>query len=218
MRLILLGPPGAGKGTQAKVLSKDLNIPHISTGDMLRAALKEATPLGLKAKAFMEKGALVPDEVVISLVKERLLKKDAKHGFMLDGFPRTAEQARSMDETLEKLSMPVEIVLYFRTSEPVVMKRLTGRRVCGTCGRNYHISNFKSKIAGTCDDCQGQLVQRPDDKEATIKKRLEVYVKETAPLIDYYRKKGILSEVSGDFEVKELNVVLLDLFKEKELV
>lgn len=218
MRLVLLGPPGAGKGTQAQVLSKDLDLPHISTGDMLREALKAATPLGLKAKATMEKGELVPDEVVIALVKERLVKEDAKKGFILDGFPRTPEQARSLDKNLEGLQMPLDLVLYFKTTLPVIIKRLSGRRVCGKCGKNYHVTNFKPKVEGVCDICGGKLVQRPDDKEETIEQRLKVYEEQTAPLIDYYKKKNILAEASGDLEVRELNVILMDLFRQKKLL
>ena len=207
-----MGPPGAGKGTQAQVLSKDMDIPHVSTGDMLREALRAATPLGLKAKAFMEKGELVPDQVVIDLVAERLSRPDAKKGFILDGFPRTPEQAASLDKTLRALSMPLDFVLYFKTTLPVIIRRLTGRRICGQCGKNFHIKNFRPKVEGVCDACAGALVQRPDDREDTITHRLDVYEKQTAPLIDYYRKKNILNEVSGDLEVQDLNVVLSELF------
>ncbi len=215
MRLVLLGPPGAGKGTQAQVLSKDLNIPHISTGDMLREALKAASPLGLEAKAYMEKGALVPDELVIALVKLRLSKSDAKKGFILDGFPRTPEQAKSLDESLKELKMPLDAVLYFKTSLAVIITRLSGRRVCGQCGKNYHQVNFRPKAEGVCDVCGSKLIQRPDDKEETIEKRLKVYEDQTAPLIDYYKRKNILSEISGDMDVQELNTELLKLFKKK---
>lgn len=215
MRLVLLGPPGAGKGTQAQVLSKKSGIPHISTGDMLREALKAATPLGLKAKSFMEKGGLVPDEVVIDLVRERLQKSDAQKGFILDGFPRTVEQAESLDKTLLELSMPLDLVLYFKTTLPVILRRLTGRRVCGQCGKNYHKTNFKPKTEGVCDVCGGKLVQRPDDVEETIVKRLKVYEEQTAPLIGHYKKKNILAEVSGDLDVAELDEVLEGLFEKR---
>lgn len=218
MRIVLLGPPGAGKGTQAQVLSKDLNVPHISTGDMLREALRAASPLGLKAKAYMEKGALVPDEVVIGLVSERLSRADAKKGFILDGFPRTPEQAESLDQTLKKLGMPLDLVLYFKTSVTVVIRRLSGRRVCAQCGKNFHLTNFKPKVDGVCDVCGGKLFQRPDDKEETIGKRLEVYEHQTKPLIEYYRKKKTLVEVSGDIEVQPLNADLMDLFQKKGLL
>ena len=213
LRLVLLGPPGAGKGTQAQVLSKDLSIPHISTGDMLREALKAQTPLGLKAKAFMEKGALVPDEVVIGLVRERFSKADAQKGFILDGFPRTVEQAKSLDETLAELVMPLDTVLYFETSLVVIVMRLSGRRVCGQCGKNYHVVNFKPKTEGVCDVCGFKLVQRVDDNEATIEKRLKVYKDQTEPLIGYYRQKKVLTEVSGDLDVQPLNAHLIKLFK-----
>ena len=216
--LVLLGPPGAGKGTQAQVLSKDLKSPHVSTGDMLREALRAATPLGLKAKEYMEKGLLVPDELVIALVRERLSKKDAKSGFILDGFPRTAEQAESLDKTLAELKMPLDLVLYFKTTLPVIIRRLSGRRICGQCGKNYHLTNFRSKVAGICDVCGGKLVQRPDDKEETIENRLRVYESQTEPLIDYYKKKNILHEVSGDLEVGDLNVELMELFKAKQCI
>ena len=218
MRIVLLGPPGAGKGTQAQALSKDLNVPHISTGDMLREALKAASPLGLKAKAYMEKGALVPDEVVIGLVSERLSKADAKKGFILDGFPRTPDQAESLDQGLKKLEMPLDLVLYFKTGLTVIIRRLSGRRVCAQCGKNFHLTNFKPKVDGLCDVCGGKLIQRPDDKEGTIEKRLEVYERETSPLIEYYKKKKILVEVSGDMEVRSLNTELMDLFQKKGLL
>lgn len=215
MRLVLLGPPGAGKGTQAQVLSKDLKVPHISTGDMLREAQKTASALGVKAKEYMDKGLLVPDELVIALVEERLAKPDAQKGFILDGFPRTPEQAKSLDASLSKLKMPVDFVLYFKTSLEVIIRRLSGRRVCSQCGRTFHLTNFKPKVEGVCDSCNGKLVQRPDDKEETIKKRLSVYEEQTAPLIEYYKKTDVLSQVSGDLEVDDLNVVLDKLFRSK---
>ena len=218
MRLVLLGPPGAGKGTQAQVLSKDLSLPHVSTGDMLREALKASTALGLKAKVYMEKGALVPDEIVIALVSERLSKSDAKKGFILDGFPRTPEQAESLDKSLKDLKMPLDIVLYFKTSLAVIIRRLSGRRVCSQCGKNFHLTNFKPKVDGICDVCGGKLFQRPDDKENTIENRLRVYEKQTEPLIEYYKKKKTLYETSGDLEVQPLNEILMGLFQKKGLM
>ena len=218
MRFVLLGPPGAGKGTQAQVLSKDLALPHVSTGDMLREALKASTTLGLKAKEYMEKGALVPDAVVIALVSERLSKADAKKGFILDGFPRTPEQAESLDHTLKDLQMPLDIVLYFKTSLAVIIRRLSGRRVCSQCGKNFHLTNFKPKVEGICDNCGGTLFQRPDDKEETIENRLKVYERQTEPLIEYYKKKNILYETSGDLEVRPLNDILMSLFQKKGLL
>lgn len=217
MRLVLLGPPGAGKGTQAQVLSKDLVLPHISTGDMLREAIRQSTPLGVKAKEYMDSGQLVPDELVIAMVEERLVKADAKKGYILDGFPRTVEQARKLDESLAKIGMPLHIVLYFKTTKPVIMRRLSGRRICGQCSKNYHMTNFRPKVEGVCDACSGKLVQRPDDKEEAIEKRLQVYEAQTSPLIDYYQKKKNLSEVSGDLEVAPLREILEDLFVKKGL-
>lgn len=213
MRLVLLGPPGAGKGTQAQVLVKDLTAPHVSTGDMLREAIRQSLPAGLKAKEFMDRGDLVPDQVVIDLVGERLKRDDAKIGFILDGFPRTAQQAENLDKKLSELKIRLDLVLYFKTSLAVIIRRLSGRRICGQCGKNFHLTNFKPKVEGQCDGCGGKLVQRPDDREEAIEERLKVYEKQTAPLIDYYRKKGTLAEVSGDLEVAPLNSVLKDLFK-----
>ncbi len=218
MRLVLLGPPGAGKGTQAQVLSKNLNTPHISTGDMLREALRSASPLGLKAKGYMDRGELVPDDLVIELVRERLSRADAKNGFILDGFPRTPEQAESLAKTLDGLHMPMDATLYFKTSLLVIIRRLGGRRICSECGKTYHRTNFPPKVEGICDVCQGKLMQRPDDREEAIENRLKVYEKQTAPLIDYYKKKNLLEEISGDLEVADLNIVLEEIFKRKGLV
>ncbi len=184
---------------------------------MLREALKAATPLGLKAKEYMEKGGLVPDQIVIALVKERLSKSDARAGFILDGFPRTVEQAKSLDMTLSEMKMTLELVLYFKTTLAVIIRRLSGRRVCGQCGKNFHVKNFRPKVEGICDACGGKLVQRPDDREDTIEKRLKVYEEQTEPLIDYYRKKNTLAESSGDLEVQDLNDELMALFKARGL-
>jgi adenylate kinase len=214
MRLILLGPPGAGKGTQAEVLSKEYNIPHISTGDMLREAVAKRTPVGIKANAYMIKGELVPDEIVIEIVSQRLASPDAKGGFILDGFPRTKRQAESLDEALGKSGIPLDAAFYFDTTDSVVIKRLSGRRVCRSCGANFHVTNIPPKKEGICDFCGSALIQRPDDKEQTVKNRLEVYKKETAELIDYYRSKGILRTVSGDLDVKELFGVISKLLND----
>ncbi len=217
MRLVFLGPPGAGKGTLAQVLCKQHGIVHMSTGDMLREALKNKTAHGLKAKEYMEKGLLVPDELVIALVRERLSRPDAHKGFLLDGFPRTPEQAESLDKTLNELKMPADLILYFKTSTEVIIRRLSGRRVCGQCGRNYHTTNYKPKVEGICDDDGSKLIQRPDDSEATVLNRLKVYEEQTAPLIGYYRSKKSLYEFSGDHDVDELSVELEALFKTKGL-
>ena len=180
-------------------------------------ALKSGSALGLKAKEYMEKGALVPDELVIELVKERLQKEDAQKGFILDGYPRTPEQAENLDKMLHDLKMPLDLVLYFKTSLDVIIRRLSGRRICGQCSKNYHLTNFKPKKEGICDQCGSALVQRPDDRVETIENRLKVYEKQTAPLIDYYQKKKNLAEVSGDLEVDPLNIVLDDLFRKRGL-
>jgi adenylate kinase len=217
LKLVLLGPPGAGKGTQAKVLSKEYGIPHISTGDILRESVKAQTPIGLKAKGYMEKGELVPDDIVIEMVAQRVAKEDCKNGFMLDGFPRTAAQARSLDSMLGKLNRPIDLVLYFKTSQETIIQRLSGRRVCKNCGENYHIKNIPPKVAGKCDKCGGELYQRADDKEETILNRIKVYENTVPEIIDYYEGKGILRTVSGDFDVEEAHDYLSKLFVKEKL-
>lgn len=218
MKLVLLGPPGAGKGTQSIVLSKEYKIPHISTGDILREAVKGGLPLGLQAKSFMDKGELVPDEVVTGIVAERLAKKDTKNGFILDGFPRTVNQAVSLDKALKEMSSGIDMAVYFETSSKVAIERLSGRRVCKNCGFNYHIKNIPPKKEGVCDKCGGALFQRPDDREDTILNRLKVYEEQTKPLIEYYTKKKILKKVSGDLGVDDLFKVLSKVFTEAKLV
>lgn len=217
MRLILLGPPGAGKGTQAGVLSKEYKIQHISTGDMLREAVNKNSSVGEKAKSYMVKGELVPDEVVIEIVKERLAGEDTKKGFILDGFPRTKAQAESLDKALKAAGLPIGMVIYFATSDKVSIERLSGRRVCKACGANFHIKNIPPKKDGICDFCGVALMQREDDKEATVRNRLEVYKKQTQELIDYYKNKGLLRTVSGDMNVNEVFAVLTRLFKQEAL-
>lgn len=212
MRLVILGPPGAGKGTHAEILTKELGIPHVSTGDMLRESIKAGSPLGLKAKQYMDKGSLVPDEVVIGLVIERLKQPDAAKGFILDGFPRTPQQAERLDESLREMHMPLDYVLDFATSLPMIFMRLAGRRVCSKCSRTYNLKNWPPKKQGICDDCGGELLQRPDDKEETIEKRLKVYHEQTEPLIEYYRKQGVLEDLDGDLDVAPLNKILHELF------
>lgn len=218
MKLILLGPPGAGKGTQSVVLAKKYDLPHISTGDILRESVKSGQPLGLKAKEYMDKGALVPDEIVTGIVVERLKDPDAKKGFILDGFPRTIAQAEDLSFELKNMGAEIDAVLYFETSTDVSIERLTGRRVCKSCGFNYHIKNIPPKKEGICDRCGGQLFHRVDDSEETVRKRLKVYEDQTKPLIDYYSKQGILKKVSGNMGVDELFGVLSKLFKDAKLV
>ena len=213
----MLGPPGAGKGTQSIVLSKKYNLPHISTGDILREAVKASLPLGVKAKEYMDRGALVPDEVVTGIVADRLLKPDTKNGFILDGFPRTLKQAEDLDKALKKMSSGIDMVLYFATSTAVAIERLTGRRVCTSCGFNYHIKNIPPKKEGVCDMCGAPLFQRPDDNEETVRARLKVYEEQTKPLIDFYMKQGILKRVSGDMGVDELFKVLSKIFSDAKL-
>ena len=212
MKIVLLGPPGAGKGTQGVVLSKNYNIAHISTGDILREAVKAGTALGKKALEYMNKGELVPDEIVTGIVVERLAKEDAKKGFILDGFPRTLKQAEDLDKELKRISSGIDMVLYFEIPEAVAIERLTGRRVCKSCGANYHIKNIPPQKEGICDKCGANLFQRPDDTIATVKNRLKVYDEQTSPLIEYYTKQGILKKVSGALDVKDLFKVLSQIF------
>ena len=197
MNVILLGPPGAGKGTQAKRLVDKYHIPQISTGDMLRAALKEGTPLGLEAKKYMDAGGLVPDSVVIGLVKERIQKPDAKGGYMLDGFPRTAAQAQELDKILAAMNQKIDHVVSVEVPSSELLGRLTGRRTCRACGAGFHVMFDPPKKEGVCDKCGGELYQRSDDNEATVKSRLETYEAQTKPLIEYYEKQGKLRHIDG---------------------
>ncbi len=201
MYLVFLGAPGAGKGTQATRICEKYNIPHISTGDILRANIKEGTPLGVEAKKFIDKGLLVPDEVVIGLVKQRLGEKDCEKGFLLDGFPRTLEQAKALNE-FAKISNAINICV----DENLVVDRIAGRRMC-KCGESYHVSWYDKD---TCAKCGSKLYQRDDDKEETVKARLEVYKKQTAPLIEYYKQMGVLSDVDG---AQEMNKVFEDIVR-----
>ncbi|CAA7600162.1 adenylate kinase [Acididesulfobacillus acetoxydans] len=201
MRTILMGPPGAGKGTQAAVLVDRFHIPHISTGDMFRAAMKAGTPLGLKAKEYMEAGALVPDDVTIGIVAERLSQEDCANGFLLDGFPRTVAQADALGKILAKLGIRLDGVLNLRVDEEKLLARLTGRRVCRKCGATYHTLFNPPAQAGVCNECGGELYQRADDTLETAKNRLAVYNAQTEPLIQYYRNLGLLKEVEGDQEI-----------------
>ncbi len=204
MRIVLLGAPGAGKGTQAKKLIEKYGIPQISTGDLLRAAIAEGTALGIEAKAYMHKGELVPDEVVLGMVQERLKQEDCKKGFILDGFPRNTAQAEALDRLLLELGMPLGAVLSVDVPFEILMKRLTGRRTCRGCGQMYNVFFSPSAVDNTCDKCGSGLYQRDDDTEETISKRLEVYKIKTAPLMDYFRTKGILKRVSGDGSIDEI--------------
>ncbi len=201
MKLILFGPPGAGKGTQAKLLAQRFKIPHISTGDILRNEVKNNTDIGKNAKGFMEAGGLVPDSLVTEMVKNRMSRKDLGKGFILDGFPRTQSQAKALDEILKT---GIDRAIYLSTSEKVVVQRLTGRRVCPKCGTNYLITNMPPKKDMLCDQCRVELYQRPDDNEATVRNRLKVYLDESESVLNYYKKQGKLENISGDLDSEEV--------------
>ncbi|MEJ5299923.1 MAG: adenylate kinase [Thermodesulforhabdaceae bacterium] len=204
MNIILLGPPGAGKGTQAKRLIERYGIPQISTGDMLRAAVAEKTPLGLEAKKYMDAGQLVPDSVVIGLVKERIQKDDCKKGYMLDGFPRNVSQAETLDKMLSELGQKIDHVVCIEVPEDELVQRLTGRRTCRQCGAGYHVMFDPPKKDGVCDKCGGELYQRDDDNVQTVTSRLKVYKDQTEPLIAYYEKQGKLRRINGLGSIDEI--------------
>ncbi|MDO4772388.1 MAG: adenylate kinase [Bacillota bacterium] len=204
MRIVLLGAPGAGKGTQAARINKKFGVAHISTGDILRANVKDETPLGLEAKGYMDRGELVPDELVIKLVEDRLGKDDLKSGFMLDGFPRTVEQAERLDAILDNLAYKIDAVINIDVDKGLLVDRISGRRVCKDCKEGYHIQNQKPKQDGVCDVCGGELIQRKDDTKETVENRIQVYESQTAPLIDYYGKKGIRKDIDGSKEFDEV--------------
>ncbi len=205
MNIILLGAPGAGKGTQAAVICEHLSIPTISTGNIIREALRTGTEMGLKAKSFMDAGSLVPDEVVIGIIEERLQADDCKNGFILDGFPRTIPQA----EALDKMGVVIDKVIDIEVPDETIVTRLSGRRVCEKCGRPYHIVDLKPQVEGVCDDCTGALIQRKDDHIDTVKARLDIYHNETEPLKDYYGKQGKLFIVEGQAKVEDTTALTL---------
>ncbi len=204
MRIVMLGAPGAGKGTQAKKLIDEFGIPQISTGDILRQNIAQGTPLGKEAKGYMDKGELVPDKVVMGLVEDRLKQPDCQKGFILDGFPRNTAQAAALDEMLKGINMPLQLAISIDVPFDDLMKRLTGRRTCRSCGQMYNVYFTPSKVEGKCDKDGGELYQRDDDKEETIKKRLQVYESQTAPLIDYYSKKGIVRKIDGTGSISDI--------------
>ncbi len=203
MRVILLGAPGAGKGSQASRLSRKYGVPHISTGDMFREAYEKKTPLGIRAHGYWGDGNLVPDDVTCAMVEERFGQGDCADGFILDGFPRTLAQAEMLSATLERLGLEIDAVVQMDVSEETILQRLTGRRVCEACGANYHVTNLRPAKPGVCDGCGGSLVQRPDDRRDTILTRLGVYREKTAPLIDYYRERGRLVDIDANKTVDE---------------
>ncbi len=198
MNLVLLGLPGAGKGTQAEQIVEKYHIPHISTGDMFRQAIANGTPLGNKAKTYLDAGALVPDEVTIGIVRERLTASDCKEGFLLDGFPRTIPQATTLEEILAELDRPIDFCLNIEVDKQKLMERLTGRRICKSCGATYHLIFNPSKKENVCDRCGGELYQRADDNEETVLNRLEVNIAQSKPLISFYEEKGTLQNINGD--------------------
>lgn len=209
MRILLMGPPGAGKGTQAEKLTEILNIPHISTGDMFRKAIKDQTDLGKQAKSFMDKGELVPDEVTVGIVKDRIKEEDCKNGFLLDGFPRTVVQANALGKMLEDLGIKLDSVINVEVPYKDLIGRLTGRRICRSCGATYHMIFNPPKDEGVCDKCGGELYQRDDDTEETAKNRLLVYEKQTAPLLEYYNNTGLLVNINGNQLMEEVLAEIL---------
>ncbi len=208
MKIVLLGAPGAGKGTQAEVLVKKLFLPHISTGDMFRAAISAGTELGLAAKDYMDKGQLVPDEVTVGIIRDRISQADCREGFLLDGFPRTLAQAEALDTLLTEMKTSLTAVLNISVPTDKLITRLTGRRMCRDCGAIYHLLYNAPQKENACDACGGELYQRSDDKEDTVRNRLQVYETQTAPLIAYYTEKGLLHEINGDQPINEVMVEL----------
>lgn len=216
LRAVLLGPPGAGKGTQAVRLVEKYEIPHISTGDIFRKNIKEGTELGKKAQEYMNAGALVPDELVVDLVKDRLQQDDCKNGFLLDGFPRTIFQAEKLDEFLSESNQKMDIVINLKVEKEALIKRLTGRRVCKDCGASYHIVNIPPKKDGVCDICGGELIQRKDDNIETVENRINVYEEQTAPLIGYYKEAGSLVDFNGEASLDEVFDAIVQAIGEQE--
>lgn len=204
MRLLIMGAPGAGKGTQAALIKEEYKIAHISTGDMFRKAIGEKTPMGVVAASYIDKGNLVPDDVTVALVKERLSEADCKNGFLLDGFPRTYEQAVALDEILKDLGIKLDAVLNISVADEYLVERITGRRVCSKCGASYHIKAHKPAVNGICDMCGGELIQRKDDEESTIKTRLQVYYQKTKPVLDYYINQGLVKDVPGVGDIEDI--------------
>ena len=215
MKIILLGPPGAGKGTQAKSISNRYSIPHISTGDIFRKNISENTPLGIEAKKYMDNGHLVPDEVTINMVKDRLQETDCIGGYLLDGFPRTVSQAEALQQFLIEKNDSLDTALLIQVPSEYILDRMTGRRVCPSCGASYHIK-FNPPVNGKCELCGAEVVQRKDDTEETVKERIEVYEKETQPLIDFYKEKNLLSEVDGTKAINEVFEGICEILGNKE--
>ncbi|MED0685443.1 adenylate kinase [Anoxybacillus ayderensis] len=211
MNLVLMGLPGAGKGTQAEKIVEKYKIPHISTGDMFRAAMREGTELGLQAKSYMDRGDLVPDEVTIGIVRERLSKDDCQNGFLLDGFPRTVAQAEALETLLQQLNRSIDYVINIEVDKNILMERLTGRRICKECGATYHLVFNPPAKAGVCDKCGGELYQRADDNEATVANRLEVNMKQAQPLLNFYAAKGYLRNINGQQHIDQVFADICEL-------
>ncbi len=215
MNVILLGPPGAGKGTQATTIVKEYHIPHISTGDIFRENIKNGTELGKKAQEYMNQGELVPDDLVIEIATDRLAREDCQNGFLLDGFPRTVHQAEELDGFLEGRGDKVHHVLNISVAKEELIRRLIGRRVCKNCGATYHIETMKPKVEGVCDVCGGELVQRADDNRETVENRIDVYEQQTMPLIDYYEKAGVLVHIDGSLGLENVFTKIREVLGEK---
>lgn len=211
MKIIMLGAPGAGKGTQAKKIAEKYGIPHISTGDIFRANIKAGTELGKKAKTYMDQGALVPDELVVDLVVDRVGQEDAKNGYVLDGFPRTIPQAEALDKALNAIGEKMDYAINVEVPDENIINRMSGRRACVDCGGTYHIKYNPTKVENICDACGGKLILRDDDKPETVQNRLEVYHKQTQPLIEYYSKQGIMKEVDGTVDMEDVFKAIVEI-------
>ncbi len=211
MKIIMLGAPGAGKGTQAKMIAEKYNVPHISTGDIFRSNIKNGTELGMEAKKYMDQGLLVPDQLTVKILLDRVAKDDCKNGYVLDGFPRTIPQAEVLDEALTELGDKIDYAINVEVPDENIVKRMSGRRACLNCGATYHIEHIPPKQDGICDACSKELVLRDDDKPETVKNRLEVYHKQTQPLIDFYSKKGVLKTVDGTVDMKDVFAAIVNI-------
>lgn len=213
MNILFMGPPGAGKGTQAEKIVSEFQIPHISTGDAFRAAMSQGTPLGIEAKGYVDKGLLVPDEITNGIVRDRLAQPDCDKGFLLDGFPRTLSQAEALDGMLAELGKKIDVVFNLVVDRGLLLARLTGRRICKSCGATYHVMFNPPKQEGICDKCSGELYQRSDDTEEKVGTRLDEYLNKTAPLLDYYRNKGTLKEVNGEQDIQQVTAEISSILR-----